>query len=524
MQNEPQERMSAPFEQAAVNMPNDEPQGAEAGNLEGQSLLTEEASPKLPTPIEEKAPLLPAVNLPAYPETSPFWHTVLETGRYTNTPLVGPENIQHVQTLIEDLDRYLRGAGYEVERHELQIFFHGRVMKAVQEYEHLRREMEPQRQQLEKELHRVEEQIRAVEEEFAQKFAEARLPVPHEEQPKKKRKKKPEPPPAPLITPEYVERALREDFARPEEIAGEQGVTPPRDKGGFLNSLYPVGQWLLEFFAPLFAGLILGINIGVITGLLSLTDLTQLANPVMVLIAALVGMFIEKLVGNGYYHVASTISNASERRGDVPSADREIPRLKVLFALVFLAPMLLLVSIAMVTVDGLGLRMLHEEAIRNAQLGGTAVGEVLPLWVYLIAGAIISLPYLLYKAVMGWRSAEVRQREAYLSYLSWKHIEERRNDPTVKQVFGLAGRLSALRNQHAQIIQNLLQIKARLDSARTAAVGIHEEFNQYMQGLIERLKAERDGALNGSYRNGKVPRPSQQQTFLSRLMSLLRGR
>ncbi|MFQ3611826.1 MAG: hypothetical protein SNJ72_10080, partial [Fimbriimonadales bacterium] len=430
-----------------------------------------------------------------------------------------------MQAEMENLCAYLHGAGYEVELHELRTHFHGKVRKTVDEYEHLRHELEPQRRHLEQAIRQVEDEIRAVEEEFAQKFAEARLPVPKPETEPKKRKRTHQPPPPPAITPRYVEDALREDFARLEEIAGEKGITPPRDKGGFLASLNPVGQWLMEFFAPLFAGLILGVNIGVITGLISLTDLTQLANPVMVLIAMLVGMFIEKLAGNGFYHVASTISQASEQRGDVADAEKQLPRLKILFAIMFLVPLLLAIAVAMVVVDGLGLRMLHEERISQPQTGEAVVSEVMPFFIYIIAGAIISLPYLMYKAVMGWRSAEIRQREAHLEYLQWKHIEERRNEPAIKEVFGLAGRLVALRNQHAQLSQNLQQLKARLDAARTAAIGVQEEFLAYWQELIDFLKAERDGHLNGSARNGKARqyRQSEQKpTLLKQLMGVFR--
>ncbi len=546
MLNEPHERepsakeeQTAQFDQAAVNMPEAERRDTPPSEVptenagEGGTVaqVTAETSGEggtpapVPAPTANGEPQTPAVNLPAYQETAPFWQMPLEPKQYTSPPVLNAQNLQQMEAEILQLDAYLHGAGYEVERHEIRTLFYGKVVATAQEYEFLRRELEPQRRAIEGQLRDIEEQIRQAEEQFAQKFAEARLPVPHDETPKKKRQKTAQPPPPALITPEYVERALREDFARMDEIAGEQGIAPPRDRGGFLASLYPVGQWLLEFFAPLFAGLILGVNIGVITGLITLTDLTQLANPVMVLIAMLVGMFIEKLAGNGYYHVASTISNASERRGDVPNANSEIPRLKIVFALAFLAPFLLLISIAMVVVDGLGLRMLHEEAIRNAQIGGGEAGEVLPFVVYLIAGAIISLPYLIYKAVMGWRSTEIRQREAYLSYLSWKHIEERRNDATVKEVFGLAGKLVALRNQHAQLSQTLQQIKARLDSARTAAIGVQEEFMHYWHGLIDRLKAERDGYLNGSARNGRAAHAhNEPKTLLSRVLSAFRGR
>jgi len=179
-----------------------------------------------------------------------------------------------------------------------------------------------------------------------------------------------------------------------------------------------------------------------------------------------------------------------------------------------------------VVVDALGLRMLHEQAVQQAKLLGTEAGEVLPFWVYLIAGCVISLPYLVYKAMMGWRQGELRLREARIAFLRWKHVEERRGDPEVQAAFRLAQEVVGLQDQLDSLEKSKKEIQDRLDSAQTQVRGCQAEFAQYWQTIYEQLIAHRDGV---SLARGGRPLPfnrramgEQPDTLLRRWMRMFR--
>lgn len=481
-------------------------------------------------PGEQAVVSLPAADSPAdsanreslaiapYQNSSPFWQVPPEKGTYTDAPY-GALELQLLERQVQAACEYLSSRGYEAERHELLYRLYTHVLPAMREYEQLRHELEPQRAELERHMTQLRQELRQTEERFFQKLSEARLPLPVQEPAKKKRKKAT---PEPLqASPELAERALHSAFARPEEICGEQGIAPPYSyKQDIFTKLAPAGTFLMEFFAPLTAGVLLGVNIGVITGFLKLDDLLNLRNLLVVAFAAGVGYIVEKLGGHIYYNLSSSYAQELEKR-DAGDSVKPVPSLQRWFPVVFLSPLALLIGVSMVMVDALGLQMLHEEALRKLQLEGVETGRGLfPFWVYLAVGAIVSLPYLVYKAVRGWREAEIRQREAHIEYLMWQHIEERRKEPAVQEAFVLGNRAVSLRTEIETVQAKLEDLKARLDAARTQAIGLHKQFQDYFQSLLESIRGEQTSQLgfagaSGSYR---------QESFGQRLKRWLFGR
>jgi len=498
-----------PADQAAVQMP------SEGVAEETNGVADTHAAP--PAPSEHPV---------RFERTSSFWQhppppaTVrnLPPGTYIHPPFY-PSAPQTEQEL-RQRQQYLRQAGYEIEATELGFQFRRLVQAPGYEVERLRHELEPERLRLQEAIAQTKRELAQKENQFIQQMAKARLPLLSSS-----RKRRDGQVGLPAFTPSLVEEALTHDFATADEICGQHGVTPTSERESGWAMLNRIAQWLTELFAPLSAGLILGVNIAVITGFLRLEDFRQGRQMWLVALAAFIGFFIEKLVGTVYYQLANALAQASERPFEEETA-RPFPRLHNAFALSVLGLFALVLGAAVVVVDALGLRMLHEQAVQQAKLLGTEAGEVLPFWVYLIAGCVISLPYLVYKAMMGWRQGELRLREARIAFLRWKHVEERRGDPEVQAAFRLAQEVVGLQDQLDSLEKSKKEIQDRLDSAQTQVRGCQAEFAQYWQTIYEQLIAHRDGV---SLARGGRPLPfnrramgEQPDTLLRRWMRMFR--
>ncbi|GBC92732.1 hypothetical protein HRbin15_01209 [bacterium HR15] len=499
-QEQPMNEQELTSEQAAVQMPSVPPDGR-SGDVVG--------APATP-PNTDHHPML-------FEQTSHFWQQPLPPHTYIEPPFYphAPQTEQDVQ----DFQQHLRQAGYEVEAIDLRFKFRTLIQASGYELEQLRHELEPLRLQLQQQLYQCKLELLQKKNEFIQQMAQARLPLP-------KSDRKSSHPSSVIITPHLVEEALTHDFATADEICGQHGVTPTGETESRWAIFYRVGQWLLDLGAPFFAGLILGINIAAITGFLRLEDFRQGRQMWLVALAAFIGFFIEKLVGTVYYQLASALAQASELPFDDEEA-RPFPRLRATFILSGLGLFTLLLGAAVVVVDALGLRMLHEQAVQQAKLLGTEAGEVLPFWVYLIAGCVISLPYLIYKAMMGWRQGELRLREARIAYLRWKHIEARRGETAVQEAFRLAQEVVGLQERYQWLQEQLQEVRARLDSARTQSVGCRLRYDQYWDALRDQLIAQRENGLPPRQQGRELPlnrraMGEQPATWLRRFMRWFR--
>jgi hypothetical protein len=531
--NEPNRYEQEPDEESAQETTQNEAGG-----------FAEQAAVQMPIEHQPEAsdgvaasPSPPTASTPpfTFEEMARSWQEPLPPRTYIKPPFYPNAHAPMTEQAVRDHQQLLRSMGYEAEAIDLEFKFRTLVQAPGDEFERLRCELWPrfqQRRQMKEALQAQKEQATQEWEQkcnaFIEQMARARLPLP----PTLKRRPADIEEPIP-ISPRLVEEALTHDFATHEEICGQHGVIPTREKAGWWAIFSQVGQWLMELLAPLAAGLILGVNIAVITGFLRLEDFRQGRQMWLVALAAFIGFFIEKLVGTVCYSVTSSLAQSSERPLDVPEAS-PFPRLRSAPILVVFGLFALLVATAVVTVDALGLRMLHEQAVQQAKLLGTQAGEVLPFWVYVIAGCVISLPYLIYKAMLGWRQSELQLRDARIAYLHWKHVEQRRSEPEVQAAFRLAQEVVGLRERYKWLQERLAEIeeeeerdKQRIDSARTQADGCQLEYVQYWESLQARLQAQRDGLPLG--RHGRaIPFNRRVQneppdTFLRRLMRLFRS-
>ncbi|MCS7190652.1 MAG: hypothetical protein NZ843_03505, partial [Fimbriimonadales bacterium] len=455
--------------------------------------------------------------LTAYEGAAPFWHLPLEPGVFYDTPLLVHRKLADAERVVLQLESYLRNAGYEVEAVELRMNYTHWVKIPATQYEWLRHELEPQREDIRQQLRQARKELEQAQMEFTKAMAAAKIPFPKPAQPKKRGKTPPTPEP---INAWLVERALNEDFASDEEVCGEQGVAPTSLHGSRWTEL---GQWFFELFAPLAAGLLLGINLGVITGLLSLEVLQRGESLWLVALAAVIGLFVEKLVGNTAYSLGASAAQASERREGIDTAT-PFPTMRSTWRVAFFVVVISLLTIAIATVDALGLHMLYQERLQEAQLTGGRSSEEVPLWVFFIAGLIISAPYIVYKAVKGWREPEIRQREARIRYLHWKHVERRREEPAVQHAFAKAGEVEELSMRCTLLKQALEHIERRLDSARTELIGSTQKFREYWDSLIAWLRSERTPhAPDSARRNGQFRRSSARgETLLQKLVGVFR--
>jgi hypothetical protein len=453
-----------------------------------------------------------------YREAAPFWHMPLEPNVFHDTPLIAHRQLADAERIVLQMESYLRNAGYEVEASELRVNYTQWVKIPAMQYEQLRHELEPQRKEYQYALQQTQKDIEQAQTAFTKAMAAAKIPFPEPPKPKKRSKT----PPAPeLISPQLVERALNADFASDDEVCGEQGVAPMSSKGTVWTT---VGQWIFEFAAPLAAGLLLGINLGVIVGLLSLEVLQRSSALWLAALAAIIGLFVEKLVGNTAYALASSAAQASERRDTIETAT-PFPSMRSVWRVAFFVIVVSVLTIAIATVDALGLHMLYEDRQRDAKVGSSGgEGVPVPLWVFFIAGLIISAPYIVYKAVKGWREPEIRQREARIAYLHWKHIERRREDPAVQDAFAKAQEVQNLYERRDWLTEQLEYIEARLDSARTECIGSTQKFREYWDNLIAWLSKERAPYAHESIRRNGVHRPRRagNETMLQRLLGWLR--
>ncbi|OYT69550.1 MAG: hypothetical protein CFK49_03310 [Armatimonadetes bacterium JP3_11] len=502
-----------PASEGAPESPEATEQGSPNGQLQGGTPLR---PPGDGTTFDLTTP---SSLIEPYPASAPFWHGKLEPNVFYETPLIVHQQLADAERIVLQMESYLRNTGYEVEANELRVNYTQWVKIPATQYEQLRHELEPLRLKYLNALQKTQEEIEQAQTAFVRAMAAAKIPFPESPKPKKRSKN---PPPQEPISPELVERALKADFANDDEVCGEQGVAPMSSKG---NVWVTVGQWIFEFVAPLAAGLLLGINLGVIVGLLSLEVIQRGEALWLVAVAAVIGLFVEKLVGNTAYALASSAAQASERR-DTGEKAVPFPTMYSKLRVGFFILVIFILTIAIATVDALGLHMLYEERQRDiaSGLGGGAESTPVPLWVFFIAGLIISAPYIIYKSVKGWREPEIRQREARITYLHWKHVELRREEPTVQDAFAKAREVQNLYDRRDWLSGELEHLEARLDAARTECIGSTQKFREYWEDLVAWLRSGRASDAhepprrNGVYRSRRAP----NETLLHKLLNWFR--
>jgi hypothetical protein len=507
------ERSELDASRVAAHLPADAPERTSETPAESNGVVPEPAVRQEALQPSVDGVFAPSPLIEPYANAAPFWHLPLEPHVFHETPLIVHSQLTDTERVVLLMESYLRKAGYEVEANELRMRYTHWVKIPATQYEQLRHELEPLRAEYRKQLRATDAAIEQAKTEFMQAMATAKIPMPVPPASKKHAK---QPPPPEPIAPQLVERALQADFAPEDDVCGEQGVVPVSSRSRLWDTIEYV---LLEIGAPIAAGLLLGINLGVITGLLSLEVLQRGEALWLVALAAVIGLFVERLVGNTAYALMASAAMGSEKRDGIEAAEA-FPTVRSLWRTAFFMFVVIAMTIAIAVVDALGLHMLYQERLQEAQLEGGGGGEQVPLWVFFIAGLIISAPYIVYKAVKGWREPEIRQREARIAYLRWKHVDRRREEPAVQQAFAKAQEVENLRQRRETLIAELEHIERRLDSARTECIGCTQKFCEYWDGLTAWLRKEHAPYAHAPHYAAR--RRGSNETLLQKLLGLFR--
>lgn len=322
------------------------------------------------------------------------------------------------------------------------------------------------------------------------------------------------------INPKHVQDALHDSAPTIEELAGERGLVPA-DHG-----LATFGKQLMEGGAPVVCGIMLAICVGTLTGLIQLIDLRNLDRPTMLVLAVALGTVIVSLIGSLVQTAVATLVQRQEERHH-PDGEPPVPTLRAGVFVGFILAACLIFFIAEVTAEGLGLRDLHlQRLVEASRLSGPGAHDpstqLLPMWIYIIVGTLISGPYIFYKAAKGWKEGERLQRLAWLKHRRLDRVRAMFREEPVQRALANARRTESLSKRLAEVDEQLAaarerleeaqepglspQMKARLEYATGAAVG--EAMR--LHGLVEQFVNEVD-PLPGSPKRAGAGRKNEER-------------
>jgi hypothetical protein len=278
------------------------------------------------------------------------------------------------------------------------------------------------------------------------------------------------------ISPALVEEALVNSAPSLENLGGESKISyrgkdeapSPENPGGEHRTSCRVKEkapweWIFEILGPILSGFVLALNISVLTGLLKLSDLSRLDRIHLLAAAALVGGAIVYFIG----HVACGAMKSMVVAAEPSSGD--VPRLGGGSALsIVVWTVLIIVLIAEICTHTLGFMELHMQRIAEvARINKAANMALHPAWLYALTGALISGPYILYKAMQPRASAVLDIRLNYLSYRQYAWITERRKDPDVQQAFYLASVVREYEDMLEQREKKVSKLKDEMAALKT---------------------------------------------------------
>ncbi len=413
-----------------------------------------------------------------------FWLAPADGHR--QAPLPGVDVELPSQEVVDNLCAFLRTAGHEPISYELMERYVHRVMPAVTEHWRTSEICEAEIRQLKQVLKDKREEKDRAAEAFVRSMALAGLPL----QPEAHQRGATVGEPTIGLT--LVEEALEQDCARPDEIAGRYGVEPVNRPGGWAKFVKGAANWVL----PVAVGIVFGVNLAVLTGFVDFESLQKGRGYAPALVGILAGIAIEATLGACFAAVGWLLATALE-----PATSEEEGRFPRHKGLWLVAPLALLVLLALaagiVTVDALGLRLLQKEVIE--QTFAENVEELLqPMWVYVVAGAVISLPYLIFKFMNAWRNSSDNLREARIALLAQRYLSERRQNESVCEAFAAAQRYRDLSAEVERIEKEIQVVQTRHDRARDAACEEAKRFIERWDEVIAMLQQTRTGDASPS--------------------------
>jgi hypothetical protein len=383
---------------------------------------------------------------------------------------------------IEKLAAWLEQQGYPAQAISLRLSYH-RTVTAKEELERL---VKDSVQRLKHHNQRVQQENRQLDEKIA--AAEKRLQKAQEELEEARQREVESFAKAGLPRdPTALDLSIFEQVPSLEESAGAGGFT--------YRPLTSPGFKLFDLLAPVIIGFMVAVCLGTLTGLVELRDLNRLSLywPKF-LIVGLLGSVMVYLFGT----MASYLTQIAARYALEREPDQPPQKVKG-----WVAPAVLLVSVlvmglvmaAEIAVEGIGIRELNTQRVAAwARVSGQAVEQssltVLPLWLVLLIGTVITVPYIFSKIAKAWEECETSQRENWARHRRRQGVEERLTDEKVVAAMQAAGK--ALRCQ--AVVERLRQEIAELQTQRPP---LQEEFDPLTKSRIEaaRLAASGEAAL-----------------------------
>ncbi len=404
------------------------------------------------------------------------------------------------ETAVDGFCSFLMNAGLEPLALDLRFQYQNSLVPAVQDHQAVTRVVTEAVEQDKRALEQARQHRHEAAEQFVSAMADAGLPLDPAVHVHDPRHRSPEQ----TINLTSVEHALDQDCARPDEIAGRYGIEPPDDHA--MRWYTRLARFSANWILPIAVGIVFGINLAVITGFADLERLGKGQGLVYAVIGVIAGIAIEAAAG---YAAAGTARLWAHAREPDPFDEGSFPRHGVGIVLAIVVSLiLLLVATGIVVVDALGLQELHRQALR-AELAENIEKQLQPLWVYLIAGAVISVPYLLFKFLTSWFASASRLRHARLSLLAQRYLGERRKDPAVRTALVAAQRVKNLYEQERWLTDRIERWEKRHDAARLAASEEAQKFRDLWNQQVKALMATRmsDGTQAVSSTDGQPGEP-----------------
>lgn len=373
---------------------------------------------------------------------------------------------------------FLRHCGLEPKAFDLRFRYHNSLLPAVREHQAVVGTVSLEIAEAECALEEVMRRRESASEEFVSAMAVAGLPL----DPGAHGLNASDSVHTDSIGPSRVELALDQDCARPEEIAGRYGIAPPDDHSPrwYKQLLRAAPSWIL----PVAVGVIFGINLAVLTGFVDLDRPARGQGLVYALLGVVAGIAIEAAAGYGAAGIARLLALCTEPD---PFDEGSFPRHRGgRLLVVVMTSVVLLIAVGIVTVDALGLQELHRQALRG-ELVADLEAQLQPWWVYIIAGAVISVPYLLYKFMNSWLGSANRLRHARVALLAQRYLSERRQNDAVVQAFVASQRVQNLREREKWLRERIEHSKRRHDAAREAACREAQAFRSVWDALVQTL-------------------------------------
>ncbi len=232
---------------------------------------------------------------------------------------------------------------------------------------------------------------------------------------------------------------------------------------------HPLTRLATNLLGPIAAGVVLGINLSVLTGLVTIHEFRRGEKMWLFWLAIAIGIVAEALLGESWARAMSSLRRRGEPQGEIPRHQNPAPaKWGVFFPLVLV---LLVVTVATVTVDAEGIKNLWEEMARLYIVDIGSRDAERPRWLFYIIGAVVSLPYLSFRALQGWTDPENRLRSAVLAHQEYLAIREIRSDPFVQETLRtgyilelLSERIQVTEQDIQSLKQNLRTLREKLHS------------------------------------------------------------